>query len=105
MTPEETKNIDHQIDLLDNIQTVPVSPFFKNRVLQQVSSIESVEEYKMSWLTPKLQWAALALIVVVNIVAVYYTVSQSAIETNTSTGIESFAEQYQLIVTDTYQLN
>ena len=84
--------------ILDEIQEVKVSPFFKGKVLNAIQQQKEAKEETssgFSWFTPQLQLATLAILVSINIAVVYYSFSYENTPTEVS-GIDSFIEEYQL---------
>ena len=89
------KNIQHKInetiDSIDAINQVKVSPFFKDKMMKRLYSHEKEEQYVFSWFSPKLQFATLACIVALNIIA-YSQIKKDVYNDN----VNSFATSYGL---------
>lgn len=83
--------IQQTLDSVERIERVPASPFFKNRVLNKLYQEQEPQPGLFSWFTPRLQLAALAVFVAVNI-AVFIKIS----EQQYSTEVDSFAAAYEL---------
>ncbi len=84
------------LDILDSIQEVKVSPFFKNKVLNKIDQLNEVEESSLSWFSPQLQIASLALVICINVTTIYYSISNTQGSQEQISGIESFVQEYQL---------
>lgn len=63
------KKIIETLDVVDTIDNVQVSPFFKDKTMQKLFSDEEQEQAVFTWFTPKLQLVALACVIVLNILA------------------------------------
>jgi len=70
---------------------VPISPFFKDKTLNILFAEKEERPVVSGWFTPKLQLAALVVILLAN-TYVLYTINQS----NYNQQLEQFAESYQL---------
>ncbi|MFD2565797.1 hypothetical protein [Pseudotenacibaculum haliotis] len=86
-------------DVLDEIQEVKVSPFFKNKVLNQIGQESEEKVPSLAWFTPQLQLAAFALIVMINATAIYFSFTSQGIDQEL-TGFEAFVEDYDLDYSD-----
>jgi hypothetical protein len=97
---ETNNNIQNKIDstfeALDAIETVHVSPFFKDKTMQRLFKEKEVEQKAWSWFTPKLQLATLVCVVFLNVIAFTKLEDSSTYEENVST----FAESYGLSSSD-----
>lgn len=82
-------------DVLDEIQEVKVSPFFKNKVLNQIRQQKEEKSPSLGWFTPQLQLATFALIVCINATAIYFSFTSEG-DTQELTGFEAFVEDYHL---------
>ena len=103
-TSKITNEADKMIDVLDEIQEVNVSPFFKNKVLHAIQSEKESKETYLSWFGPQLQLASLALILCLNLSVIYYCFYE--IETQQSpTDFESFVQDYNLDSSNSFTLN
>lgn len=94
---EIQSKIDSTFDAMDAIETVNVSPFFKDKTMQRLFSEKEQVEQKMvwSWFTPKLQLATLACMLVLNVIA-FNNLQKSDYEEN----VDQFAETYGLSISD-----
>ena len=92
---ETDNNIQNKIDsafeVLEVIETVHVSPFFKDKTMQRLFSEKEVEQNIWSWFTPKLQLAALVCLVVLNVTA-FVQLQKTTYDEN----VTAFAESYGL---------
>lgn len=81
---------------LDTIKTVKVSPFFKERTL---NILFKEEEQKVTFidrfLSPKIQFAAVLAVVLINSVTIY-----NYSETNYNSELSAFYESYNLTVSE-----
>jgi hypothetical protein len=84
------------LDILDAIQEVQVSPFFKNKVLNRIEQQKEVKESSFSWFSPQLQFASLALVICINVTTIYFSISNTQDSQEQVSGIESFVQEYQL---------
>lgn len=96
---EQDRNIQNEIGstfkVLDSIENVNVSPFFKDKTMQRLFAEKDEKQVVWSWFTPKLQLATLACVVIVNVL--------SFTQLNTATydeNINQFAESYGLSTSD-----
>ncbi len=83
--------IENTINTVEKIDSVSVSPFFKNKVLNRLYEEQEPQFVLTSWLTPKVQLAALAIFILINI-AVFVKMN----EQQYSTEVDSFAAAYEL---------
>ncbi|PWH83185.1 hypothetical protein DIS18_01130 [Algibacter marinivivus] len=94
------RNIQNQIDetlnVFDNMETVNVSPFFKDKTMHVLFAEKEVEQTGWSWFTPKLQLATLVCVVVLNVIAFTKLEETSSYDENLS----EFAESYGLLTSD-----
>lgn len=93
---EKTKNIQENIDatlnVLDTINEVKVSPFFKDKTIQRLfSEQEETVPSGFSWLSPKLQLATFVCVLLVNIFGIYQLT-----KTEYDNNISDFATMYEL---------
>lgn len=97
---EINKNIQDKIDstfeALDAIETVSVSPFFKDKTLNVLFAEKKAQQSAWIWFTPKLQLATLVCVVVLNVIALTKLDNSSSYEENVS----EFAESYGLSTSD-----
>jgi quinol-cytochrome oxidoreductase complex cytochrome b subunit len=92
---ETKKTLEHKIDstlsAMDDMQTVNVSPFFKDKTMNVLFAEKQVEQKVWAWFTPKLQLATLVCVVLLNVFAF------TKLKTNTyENNINEFAETYGL---------
>ncbi len=93
--------INATINSVEAIETVRVSPFFKDKTMQRLFAEKEVKQSVWSWFTPKLQLATLVCLVVLNIFA-FSTMNKSTYNEN----VNQFAETYGLSIdTETSLLN
>ncbi len=94
------RNLQNQIDetlhVLDNIESVNVSPFFKDKTMNVLFAEKEEVQTGWSWFTPKLQLATLACVVILNVMAFTKLEETSTYEENVS----EFAETYGLLISD-----
>jgi hypothetical protein len=69
LDPELNKKVEATINSVDSIKAVGVSPFLKDRILNNINTNEAVESSIWSWFTPKLQFATLLILIMLNIYA------------------------------------
>lgn len=97
---EIQKKVKDTFDAVSSIEKVNVSPFFKEKVMQQIRNASNdTEVVSNPWFTPSLQFATLIVLVALNVIA-YMNINNSNYETN----IEEFAETYGLS-SDTETIN
>lgn len=89
--------VEEAFESLDQINKVKISNSFKSRVLNKLEEEQAEESIVFNWFTPKLQLAAVAVIILVNLSAVMYSFSSSSNETS----INSFAQEYNLSINST----
>ncbi|WP_298496763.1 hypothetical protein [uncultured Algibacter sp.] len=93
---ETNNNIQHKInntfDVIDAIEPVNVSPFFKEKTMNALFSEKEEKQSSWLWFTPKLQLATLICVVVLNVIAFTKLVDNSSYDEN----ISEFAESYGL---------
>lgn len=101
-------NINNQVEdtfkVLDSIEKVDVNHFFKHKVLQKLKAEKEVKQTVFSWFTPQLQFASLALIVLLNASAIFYSYN-SVDSTSSESALETFAQEYSLQSIDNSILN
>ena len=92
---EKDKNIQDKIDnsfkVLETIESVNISPFFKDKTMKRLFKEKEEKLFVSTWFTPKLQLAALVCVVVLNVIA--FTQLQ---ETTYDNNVNQFAESYGL---------
>lgn len=90
------KKVKETFDSVESIEEVKVSPFFKEKVMQQIrNASEEVQVATWSWFTPKLQLATLVCVVVLNVIA-FNNLQESTYNEN----VNSFAESYGLSISE-----
>lgn len=95
------KQIEETLQQASTIETVNVSPFFKDKVMHQLSKEKEVAVPEVTWFTPKLQLATLVVVLVINVFA-FSNLSFSTYDDN----ITEFAQSYELSTTsDTSYFN
>ena len=82
--------IEEAFSSLDKINEVKVSSTFKSRVLEEIQQAKEQKE-TYSWFTPKLQIAAMIIVLLVNTIAIAHLFSD-----RDTTSFENFVEQYDL---------
>ena len=96
---ETNKNIQDKIDsafeAFDAIETVNVSPFFKDKTMNVLFAEKEEKQTVWNWLMPKLQLATLACVVILNVVA-FTQINSSSYDEN----LNDFAETYGLSTSD-----
>jgi hypothetical protein len=97
------KKIEDTFKVLDTIEAVKVSHFFKHKVLQQIENQQEEKSKFFGWFSPQLQLATLGLVLLMNVSAVFYAYSSE--EQNSEISIEAFAEQYSLQTETNFLLN
>ncbi|WP_338359433.1 hypothetical protein [Yeosuana marina] len=94
---ETNKNIQDKVnttfDALDSIQEVNVSPFFKDKTMRVLFSEKKTDKYAWlwAWFTPKLQFATLVCIILINVYT-FFKMNKNDYEEN----VTAFAETYGL---------
>jgi hypothetical protein len=88
------QKIDSTLQAVDGIETVNVSPFFKDKTMQRLFSEKEEVVMRSSWFTPKLQLATLACIVILNVLA--FTQLDSSGTSSYDENLNEFAETYGL---------
>lgn len=92
---DSNKDIEKKVEelLAKTVPTneVPISPIFKDKTLDALFAEKEERGIITGWFTPKLQLAALIVILLANSY-VLYTINQS----NYNQQLEQFAESYQL---------
>ncbi|MEM5539669.1 MULTISPECIES: hypothetical protein [unclassified Olleya] len=83
--------IDSTLNALDTLNSVQVSPFFKDKTMQKMFAEKQVTSKSWSWFTPQLQLATLVCVVIVNVYAIRQINS-----TKYNDAISSFASDYGL---------
>lgn len=88
------KQVEDTFKVLDSIEKVEINHFFKHKVLQQLNEEKEVKPTFMAWFTPQLQLATLSIILLLNLGTIFYTFNNSV--ENSSSSIETFAQEYSL---------
>ncbi|MBO6879582.1 MULTISPECIES: hypothetical protein [Winogradskyella] len=90
--PEIKKKVEQTLSSIEQMEEVKVSPFFKEKVMHQIrNASEDKNETILSWFTPKLQLATLVCIVILNVIAF-----SNLEDNNYDENINEFAESYGL---------
>ena len=100
-TPIENNNT---FDILDEIQEVKVSPFFKNKVLNSIRQQEEEKVPLFGWFSPQLQLATLAMLLCINAFTIIYSLDLEDSGQELS-GIEAFVQDYSLNSDNSISLN
>ncbi len=85
------KQVDETLDSMENMQEVKVSPFFKDKTMQHLFTDKEEKQVVWLWFTPKLQFATLVIVVVLNIFALSQLDSSVEVET-----VSDFEKAYDL---------
>jgi hypothetical protein len=86
---EINKKVNATLNAVDTIQDVKVSPFLKDRILNNLT-VESEETQRVwAWFTPKFQIATLVIVVLLNVYAYKVLTSE---EYNST--VEEFVDTY-----------
>ncbi|WP_243471453.1 hypothetical protein [Winogradskyella sp. MH6] len=83
------KKVNTTLNVVDTIQEVKVSPFLKDRILNNINTEVEETQKIWSWFTPKLQIAMLIVVILLNVYA--YKVLTSD---NYNTTVEEFVDTY-----------
>lgn len=83
------KKVNTTLNVVDTIQEVKVSPFLKDRILNNINTEVEETQNVWSWFTPKLQIAMLIVVILLNVYA--YKVLTSD---NYNTTVEEFVDTY-----------
>lgn len=83
------KKVNTTLNAVDTIQEVKVSPFLKDRILNNINTEVEETQKIWSWFTPKLQVAMLIAVILLNVYA--YKVLTSD---NYNTTVEEFVDTY-----------
>ncbi|MCL6275117.1 hypothetical protein M3P19_13945 [Muricauda sp. 2012CJ35-5] len=99
MDAEKTtsQKITEILDAGVTIESVKTPPFFKDKVLQRLSRDSETRSTGalLPWFVPKYQWATLLIMVLLNLVALYYYNKESQVDE-----LQTLVEYYQLSPTD-----
>lgn len=89
------KNIQGKIEdtfkALEDIETVNVSPFFKEKTMQRLFAEKEEEQPAWSWFTPRVQLTTLVFVLILN--GIVFTKLR---ETTYVENVGQFAESYEL---------
>jgi hypothetical protein len=88
-------SVENTFKAIDAMETVNVSPFFKDKVLQRLYTQKDETQTIWSWFTPQLQLATLACLVILNV----FALTQLDSSTNGS-DLDEFAQSYDLSITE-----
>ena len=88
------KQVEDTFKVLDTIDKVEVNHFFKHKVLQKLNVEKEVKETIFSWFSPQLQLATLSVILLLNFGTLFYAFNNQ--EENTTSDIDTFAQEYSL---------
>ncbi len=105
MKTEEFKQLETTLEVLDKIQQVNVSPFFKQQVMQRLVVEKEEVPLLFPWFSSRYQWATLVLLLMLNISAVFYKLSTTSATEQEESPLETFAQTYQLTDDATITLN
>lgn len=86
---EINKKVSAALNAVDTIQDVKVSPFLKDRILNNLSTEIDETQKVWAWFTPKFQLATLIVVILLNVYA--YKVLTSD---NYNTTVEEFVDTY-----------
>lgn len=89
---EIDKKVKATIESINSIEEVRVSPFLKDRILNQLQAKVSQSSPLFSWFTPQLQLSTLALFLILNVLA-YLNVNSE----DYNSSIDEFTETYGLV--------
>lgn len=82
--------IENTLKIVETLEDVNVSPFFKDKTLQRLFLKKEVETNTIwSWFTPQLQFACLACLLIINVYTIYQVKNA-----NYSDSISVFATDY-----------
>ena len=92
-TPKDIETqVEKTLNVLDSIEDVKVSPFFKDKVMQRLfTEKEAPATKRLRWLSPSLQIAAIVCVLLINIVG-FVELSKTTYQKDLS----EFANMYEL---------
>ncbi len=90
------QQVEDTFKILDSIEKVEVNHFFKHKVLQKLYTEKEEKKSIFSWFTPQMQLATLSVILLLNAGTLFYVFTNSANNSNSSSSIETFAQEYSL---------
>lgn len=98
---KKNKNISDLVEdtfnVFNSIEETAVSPFFKQKVLSRMFLKDKEKTIVVNWFTPKLQLAAIALVLLINAISLLYVFNQ-----NNSNTLDNFAQEYSLSSTNSF---
>jgi hypothetical protein len=89
-----SQQVEATFKVLDAVEEVKVSYFFKHKVLQQLNDAQEEKTSILAWFTPSFQLATLGLLLFLNTSAMMYAFSYQ--EQTTDVRLEAFAQEYSL---------
>ncbi|GEM_PF-5649885 len=92
-----SEQIENTFEVLSSIEKTTVSPFFKQRVLNKMFLKEEKSIVVKQWFTPSLQFEAIALVLLINAISLFYVFKE-----NNSNTMDNFAKEYSLSSTNTF---
>lgn len=91
------KDIDQKVkstlDAFETVEHVSISPFFKDKMMNRLFLKKEEKQSSWSWFTPQLQFAMLALFIVVNVL----TLTQLENDSTNDAELDEFAQTYDLL--------
>ena len=91
------KRIENVLNAWDNASPAEVSPWLFTRIRQELSERQKEEKKLGSFVTSKLAWAAIILVVLLNVGYVTWTFTSSSKSTQTATSTsEQFIQAFDL---------
>tara|TARA_R110000787_G_scaffold271939_1_gene379207 strand:- start:10070 stop:10393 length:324 start_codon:yes stop_codon:yes gene_type:complete len=99
------KGNNNTLDILDAIQEVDLSPFFKNKVLNKIAQQKEVKEPSFSWFSPQLQLATLAVLICFNVGTIYYSISYTKNTQEQLSDFEYFVQEYNFESNNSISIN
>jgi len=83
------KQIDETLEITSQFSKVKISHQFKEKVMSQL--FVEKKQLIFSWFTPKLQYATLAMVIVINTFAIFYIT-----KSNYNSNIQTFAQSFNI---------
>ena len=90
------KQVEDTFKVLNTIDKVEVNHFFKHKVLQKLNAEKEQKSSVFSWFTPQLQFATLSIILLLNFGTLFYVYNNTVENSNSTSDIEAFAQEYSL---------
>jgi hypothetical protein len=90
------QQVNETFNVLNAIEKVEVSHFFKHKVLQKLAVEKQQKETVFSWFTPSIQFASLCVILFLNAATVFYVFTTASNNNEKTSDIELFAQKYAL---------